>query len=164
MAARSLLFLLSLLFFSLPHPSRSLNPNPNPNLKLNPNPSSAYDELKSSGFPVGLLPTNVCGYSLNRTSGIFAVDLDDHCRITLPPDNYLAAYSSRITGKLNNRRISEVNGIRVRAFFRWWSITGIRSSGDDLVFEVGVTSAKYPSRNFGESPDCEGRSPRKASS
>nr|ABR17598.1 unknown [Picea sitchensis] len=47
-------------------------------------------------------------------------------------------------------------GIRVRVFFQWWSITGIRSSGKDLVFEVGVVSAKYPSSNFDESPDCEG--------
>lgn len=161
MAARRLFFLLHFLFLSFPHTSSSLNPNPNSN--RNPNHFSAYDALKSSGFPIGLLPTNVRGYSLNRSSGVFAVDLDDRCRIALPPDNYLAAYSPRITGKLHERRISELDGIRVRAFFRWWSITGIRSSGDDLVFEVGVTSTTYPSRNFGESPDCEGRSPRKAS-
>ena len=158
MAPGSLFFLLSFVFLSFPHFSRPLNPNPNTN------PNSAYDELKNRGFPIVLLPTNVRGYSLNRSSGVFAVDLDDRCRITLPPDNYLAAYSPRITGKLNERRISELDGIRVRAFFRWWSITGIWSSGDDVVFEVGVTSAKYPSRNFGESPDCEGRRPRKASS
>ncbi|WOK99158.1 hypothetical protein Cni_G07870 [Canna indica] len=129
-----------------------------------PNPSSAYDELKSSGFPVGLLPANVLGYSLNRTSGDFAVRLDDHCRVTLPPDNYSATFSSRITGRLADRRISSLEGIKVRALFRWWAITGIRSSGDELVFEVGLASAKYPSRNFDESPECEGRSHDKADS
>uniref|UniRef100_A0A1D1XZ95 Uncharacterized protein At5g01610 n=1 Tax=Anthurium amnicola TaxID=1678845 RepID=A0A1D1XZ95_9ARAE len=125
----------------------------------NPNTASAYEELRRSGFPAGLLPTNVLGYSLNRTTGEFAVDLDDRCRITLPPDNYLAAYSRRVTGRLLDHRIAELDGIRVRALFRWWSITGIRSAGDDLVFEVGVASAKYASGNFNESLDCEGRSP-----
>ncbi|KAJ8465539.1 hypothetical protein OPV22_028091 [Ensete ventricosum] len=137
-----------------------LSSSQDPDLKS----GSAYDELRTSGFPVGLLPTNVLTYSLNRTSGAFTVDLDDRCRVTLPPDNYLATYSRRVTGKLADRRISDLDGIRVKAFFRWWSITGIRSTGDDLVFEVGVVSAKYPSRNFDESPDCEGRSPRKAAS
>ncbi|RWR73858.1 Protein of unknown function DUF538 [Cinnamomum micranthum f. kanehirae] len=129
----------------------SQNPDPNPNL------NSAYDELKSKGFPIGLLPTNVLNYSLNRTSGDFSVNLDDVCRITLPPDNYLAAYSRRVTGKLVEGKISELDGIQVRAFFKWWSITGIRMSGENLVFEVGMVTAKYPSNNFDDSLECEGR-------
>ncbi|KAG6533367.1 hypothetical protein ZIOFF_007234 [Zingiber officinale] len=126
---------------------------------LNPNPSTAYDELQGSGLPVGLLPAGVVAYSLNRTSGDFAVDFGEACRVTLPPDNYLASYSNRVTGNLVAGRITGLQGIRVRAFFRWWSITGIRSSGKDIVFEVGPTSAKYPSRNFDQSLDCEGRNP-----
>ncbi|KAJ8645283.1 hypothetical protein MRB53_007031 [Persea americana] len=73
-----------------------------------------YDELKNKGFPIGLLPTNVLNYSLNRTSGDFSVNLDDICRITLPPDNYLAAYSRRVTGKLVEGKISELDGIQPR--------------------------------------------------
>ncbi|KMZ71618.1 hypothetical protein ZOSMA_178G00060 [Zostera marina] len=124
---------------------------------------SAYDQLQTNGFPVGLLPENVVGYSLNTTTGDFVLNLDDHCQITLPPDNYLASYSTKITGKLLDRRIKELNGIRVRAFFQWWSITGIKSTEDDLVFEVGIASAKYKSKNFGAIPFCEGRKPRVAS-
>ncbi|KAJ6741856.1 T31J12.3 PROTEIN-RELATED [Salix viminalis] len=60
-------------------------------------------------------------------------------------------------GKIVEGRIAELDGIRVRALFQWWSITGIRSSGDNLVFEVGMVTAKYPSKNFDESPKCEGR-------
>ncbi|GAB2300401.1 hypothetical protein Dimus_034443 [Dionaea muscipula] len=115
-----------------------------------------HKELESYGFPIGLLPLNVRSYSLNRTSGEFAVNLSDLCKLILPPDNYLATYSKTITGKIVENRIAELDGIRVRAFFQWWSVTGIRSSGDDLVFEVGMVSAKYPSRNFDESPACEG--------
>jgi Protein of unknown function, DUF538 len=149
------LLLLSFLSFSL-GATASSNPNPTP--------ITAYDELNRTGFPIGLLPSGVLSYSLNLTNGDFAVDLADHCRITLPPDNYLAVYSKRITGKLVDRKISGLDGIRVRAFFRWWSISAIRSTGDDLVFEVGVTSAKYPAKNFYETLVCEGSNGKKASS
>nr|GMD72269.1 uncharacterized protein LOC109186882 [Ipomoea batatas] len=44
-------------------------------------PSEAHRELIKYGFPIGLLP-------------------NDNCRITLPPDNYLATYSKKITGKI----------------------------------------------------------------
>lgn len=148
---------LSLLFFSpllVLLSLSSANPNPNPE----PKPlTAAHKELTSYGFPVGLLPSDIRGYALNQTSGDFVVDLGDQCKITLPPDNYLATYSKTVRGKIVKNKIAELDGIRVRALFKWWSITGIRSSGDDLVFEVGVVSAKYPSKNFDASPACEGR-------
>ncbi|GFY98271.1 DUF538 family protein [Actinidia rufa] len=93
-------------------------------------PSDAHAELNKYGFPVGLLPINVVGYAVNETSGDFFVSLGDPCKL---------------------------DGIRVRAFFQWWSITGIKSNGDDLVFEVGMVTAKYPSKNFDESPQCQGK-------
>ncbi|PIN02805.1 hypothetical protein CDL12_24675 [Handroanthus impetiginosus] len=119
--------------------------------------SSAHDELIKYGFPIGLLPADVKSYTLNQTTGLFSVSLSDSCRVTLPPDNYLATYSHKITGKIVENRIAELNGISVRAFFKWWGITGIRSNGKDLVFEVGMVTAKYPSKNFDKSPPCEGR-------
>uniref|UniRef100_A0A7N0TBD5 Uncharacterized protein n=1 Tax=Kalanchoe fedtschenkoi TaxID=63787 RepID=A0A7N0TBD5_KALFE len=117
---------------------------------------TAHDELNKLGFPNGLLPPIVTSYHLNRTSGDFSVLLGESCKVTLPPDNYLATYSKKITGKIAEKRIAELNGISVWAFFKWWSITGIRASGDNLVFEVGGISAKYPSKNFDESPQCQG--------
>lgn len=118
--------------------------------------STAYDELQRKGFPPGLLPNSVANYSLDTSSGEFSVQLQGRCDITLPPDNYPASFSEEITGRLKEGYIQDLTGIRVRVFFSWWSISGIRSSGKDLVFEVGVASAKYPSSNFDESPDCEG--------
>lgn len=143
------------LFLNILYSSANSSQNPNPNPKFIP--SLAHVELKNNGFPIGLLPTNVLNYALNKTSGDFSVNLGYTCKLTLPPDNYLATYSKKITGKLVEGRIAELQGIRVRAFFQWWSITGIRSSGDNLVFEVGMVSAKYPSKNFDESPECEGK-------
>ncbi|KAK8581741.1 hypothetical protein V6N13_144747 [Hibiscus sabdariffa] len=104
--------------------------------KLYPSPPKpplhrAHTELTSYGFPIGLLPASVEEYTLNQTTGDFAVDLGGTCKITLPPDNYLAAYSKRITWNIENGKIAELDGIRVRvrALFKWWSITGIRPVG-----------------------------------
>ena len=130
--------------------------NPNPDQKLSSSPVHA--ELTSYGLPIGLLPsTNYLSYDVNKTSGHFAVALDGACKILLPPDNYLATYSKSITGKINHGKIAELKGISVRAFFKWWSITGIRSSGDNLVFEVGGITVKYPIKNFDSTLPCEGK-------
>ncbi|OWM71698.1 uncharacterized protein LOC116195324 [Punica granatum] len=147
-----LLYLIFSLLLLLLLPSSYQTPEP-----ATPRLSVAHTELTNYGFPVGLLPSDVSAYSINATSGEFSVDLAGACRITLPPDNYLAAYSKRIKGRIVRGKIAHLDGIRVRAFFSWWSITGIRASGDNLVFEVGSVSAKYPSKNFDESPACEGR-------
>ena len=115
-------------------------------------------ELTNYGFPIGLLPaTTILGYAVNDTSGDFTVNLGGACKITLPPDNYVATYSKRITGKIIKGKITELDGIRVWVLIKWWPITGIRSSGDNIVFEVGMVTAKYPSKNFDESPTCEGQ-------
>ncbi|XP_028800126.1 uncharacterized protein LOC114755414 [Neltuma alba] len=145
-------------FFLLLLISSSLQ-NPNPETSISSlSPSPAHTELASYGFPVGLLPaTTVLRYSVDQTSGEFSVELGDMCKITLPPDNYVATYSKRITGKIVKGKIAQLDGIRVRALFKWWSITGIRSTGDDIVFEVGMVTAKYPTKNFDESPACEGQ-------
>ncbi|KAL9324553.1 hypothetical protein ACSQ67_009410 [Phaseolus vulgaris] len=131
--------------------------NPNPKTPKS-TPSRAHVELLNYGLPSGLLPAaTVLGYAVNRTTGDFTVKLGGACKITLPPDNYVATYSDTISGKIVQGKIAELDGIRVRAFFKWLSITGIRSSGDDIVFEVGMVTAKYPSKNFDDSPACEGQ-------
>lgn len=128
--------------------------DPSPGVKA---PTRAHAELTNHGFPIGLLPLSVKDYFINQTSGDFSLFLHGTCKITLPPDNYLATYSNKVTGRISQGKIAELQGIRVRAFFKWWSITGIRSSGDNLVFEVAGVTAKYPSKNFDETLDCEGK-------
>ncbi|KAL7602249.1 hypothetical protein Lser_V15G24100 [Lactuca serriola] len=136
----------------------SSTPNPdNSSSSLSYTPLTAHSVLTHHGFPIGLLPTDVLSYDLNHTSGEFSVNLGYPCRLILPPDNYLATYSKKVTGKLVQNRISDLNGIRVKAFFQWWGITGIKINGDDLVFEVGMVTAKYPSKNFDEVPQCVGK-------
>ncbi|GJW66585.1 hypothetical protein Tco_0056140 [Tanacetum coccineum] len=118
---------------------------------------AAHTVLTEHGFPVGLLPSSVHSHTLNLTSGEFSVDLGSPCKLILPPDNYLATYSNRVSGKIVGSSIVGLKGIKVKALFQWWGITGIKVSGENLVFEVGSLSAKYPSKNFDEVPVCVGR-------
>ena len=66
--------------------------------------------------------------------GTFAIDLRSSYHILLPAGSYLTAFSDRLKGYLDDRCISGLDGIRVRAFFRWWSITGT----DDLLSLCGI--------------------------
>ncbi|XP_050261370.1 uncharacterized protein LOC126706114 [Quercus robur] len=104
--------------------------------------TNTHIELTNYGFPVKLLPSSVHGYSINKTSGDFSVEVGGDCKITLLPDNYLATYSKTVRGKIVSGKIAELDGIRVCALFKWWSITGIQSTGEDLVFEVSMVTVK----------------------
>nr|POE81249.1 hypothetical protein CFP56_47472 [Quercus suber] len=105
---------LALLILLIPISAQISDPNPKPTQSL----SVAHTELTNYGFPVGLLPSSVHGYSINKTSGDFSVELGGDCKITLPPDNYLATYSRTVRGKIVSGKIAELDGIRVRALFR----------------------------------------------
>ncbi|KAM7275632.1 hypothetical protein ACFE04_017498 [Oxalis oulophora] len=139
MAKSLLIFSLLLLFISISLSTQ--NPNPTTTTTT----TTAHTELTQYGFPIGLLPSSIKSYAINSTTGEFYVDIGSACKVTLPPDNYLATYSPKVKGKIVKGKIAELDGIKVRAFYQWWAITGIRSSGDDLVFEVGVVSAKMRS-------------------
>ena len=82
-----------------------LLPLARPDSTSSPPATTAYDELRLGGFPRGLLPTNRCAYTLDASSGDFAVDLRSSCRIMLPMGGYLATFSDRLTGCLDDRRI-----------------------------------------------------------
>lgn len=158
MASKLVLIFSSLLVVLIPSSSLRPDPNPFPESDSVKAPSPAHAKLMSYGFPIGLLPAAVVSnYTVDHNSGGFSLDLEGACKITLPPDNYLAMYSKKITGKIVEGKIAELDGITVRAFFRWWAITGIRADGDNLVFEVGMVTAKYPIKNFDQSPACEGQ-------
>ncbi|KAJ7530854.1 hypothetical protein O6H91_14G021800 [Diphasiastrum complanatum] len=113
---------------------------------------SAHEKLKSYGFPAGLLPDTVVDYSLQE-DGSFVVHLRSKCAVTLRK-TYHVAYSSTITGMLESGSLKGLTGINVKAFKVWWLIRSIRVSNNNLIFEVGIMSAKFPVENFIESPGC----------
>uniref|UniRef100_A0A7N2MHC1 Uncharacterized protein n=1 Tax=Quercus lobata TaxID=97700 RepID=A0A7N2MHC1_QUELO len=74
MTPKSLFFFsttLALLILLIPISAQISDPNP----KLTQSLSAAHTELTNYGFPVGLLPSSVHGYSINKTSGDFSVEL-----------------------------------------------------------------------------------------
>ncbi|KAJ6331993.1 hypothetical protein OIU76_010384 [Salix suchowensis] len=121
-----LFFLVSITLQLISFSSQSENQKP---------PTAVQAELTNYGFPIGLLPASVKKLTLNQTSGEFSVDLSGACQITLPPDNYIATYSKRVRGKIVEGRIAELDGIRVRALFQWWSITGISVRAGTLLLK-----------------------------
>jgi hypothetical protein len=61
-----------------------------------------------------------------------------------------------MTGLLSYGQLQDLRGIRVKAFYVWWSITAIsRSNDDNLSFAVGILSAKFPLQSFDDPPICE---------
>ncbi|XP_024521746.1 uncharacterized protein LOC112343083 [Selaginella moellendorffii] len=120
---------------------------------MSSDPPTAYEELESFGFPPGLLPHTVVNYTLN-SNGRFSLALNRTCSAMLQ-GTYLVTYNSQISGTVSPRYIKSLRGVSVRAFFIDWSISGIRVNHQDLVFEVGFASAKFPISNFDEAPECE---------
>ncbi|KAL2652835.1 hypothetical protein R1flu_020963 [Riccia fluitans] len=116
----------------------------------------AYQQLVSYGFPQGLLPDSVTGYSL-EDDGHFAVYLQDKCNVYIP-NEFPVVYSKTITGHLTYGALKELKGIQVKAYLLWWTINAITVSSGNLVFEVGLLTAKYPVDNFDESPACKKKS------
>ncbi|CAD6254396.1 unnamed protein product [Miscanthus lutarioriparius] len=82
-----------------------------------PHATTAYDELHLRGFSRSLLSANACVCMLHAGFGYFTVDLHSSCRIMLPAWSYLAVFSDRLTGSLDDSYILGLDGIRVRAFF-----------------------------------------------
>ncbi|XP_002961469.2 uncharacterized protein LOC9630089 [Selaginella moellendorffii] len=113
---------------------------------------TAQDLLERNGFPGGLLPSNVEGYTLDN-SGRFVLKLDAKCDVTIP-DAYPVEYRAKIEGLLSYGSIKDLSGVYVKVFLVWWELTGIYMENEKVVFQVGILSASYPASNFDESPDC----------
>lgn len=119
--------------------------------------SDVYEKLETYGFPEGLLPHIVTGYIL-EPSGKFTLYLESKCPVLIQ-DKYPLLYEKVITGMLSYGRLQSLKGVTVKAFYYWWSITGIAVADDhSLYFEIGVLSANFPLSNFDDPPICEAHS------
>ncbi|KAG0554012.1 hypothetical protein M758_12G058800 [Ceratodon purpureus] len=119
--------------------------------------SDVYERLETFGFPEGLLPHIVTGYTF-EPSGRFTLYLASKCQVLIQ-DKYPLIYEKKITGMLSYGRLQGLKGITVKALYVWWGITGI-ALGDDhsLYFEIGILSTSFPYSNFDDPPVCEGHS------
>ncbi|OVA02626.1 Protein of unknown function DUF538 [Macleaya cordata] len=113
---------------------------------------SAYDVLKSYGFPVGLLPEGVTGYELDPNTGKFAAYLSSSCSFSI--SGYQLKYKPTITGIISKGKLTNLKGVSVKILLLWVNIIEVRQTGGELEFSVGIASADFPIDNFDESPKC----------
>ncbi|CAL0300250.1 unnamed protein product [Lupinus luteus] len=111
---------------------------------------SAYEILEQYGFPPGILPKGITGYTLNRETGQFAAYLEGTCSFAIK--SYTLKYKSTITGVISNGKLAMLKGVSIKVVLLWLNIVEVVVDGDDLEFSVGVTSANLGVRNFRESP------------
>ncbi|KAJ4849290.1 hypothetical protein Tsubulata_021562 [Turnera subulata] len=113
---------------------------------------TAYEVLQEYDFPVGILPNGVTGYKLNNSTGRFSVYLNGTC--TFKVESYELQYEPTIKGVIDEDKLSRLEGIKVKVFLFWLSITEVTRDDEDLEFSVGIASPDFPVSNFDESPTC----------
>jgi len=119
-----------------------------------PDASDVYERLEGYGFPEGILPHIVTGYSL-EPNGKFTLYLESKCQV-LVESKYPLVYSNVITGMLSYGKLQGLRGITVKAYYIWWNIYGIALGDDEsLFFDIGILSTKFPCNNFDDPPICE---------
>lgn len=125
--------------------------------KTSSDASDVYERLEGYGFPEGLLPHTVTGYTF-EPSGKFTLYLESKCQV-LVERKYPLVYKNVITGMLSYGKLQGLRGITVKAYYIWWNIYGIALGDDEsLFFDIGILSTKFPCNNFDDPPVCEAHS------
>uniref|UniRef100_A0ACD5TLQ1 Uncharacterized protein n=1 Tax=Avena sativa TaxID=4498 RepID=A0ACD5TLQ1_AVESA len=118
---------------------------------------SAYEMLERFGFPKGILPMGVTGYTLRRSDGAFQVFMDRDCEFEVD-GGYKLTYKRTISGTVAGGSIRDLRGVSVKIFFVNWGIDQVlMADADHLMFYVGPLSQAFTADNFEESPQCRCR-------
>ncbi|XP_037476365.1 uncharacterized protein LOC119353785 [Triticum dicoccoides] len=118
---------------------------------------SAYEMLEKFGFPKGILPVGVTGYTLRRSDGAFQVFMDKDCEFEVD-GGYKLTYKRTISGRVAGGSLWDLRGVSVKIFFVNWGIDQVvMADADHLMFYVGPLSQAFTSDNFEESPQCRCR-------
>ncbi|KAM3410562.1 hypothetical protein ACQJBY_002652 [Aegilops geniculata] len=116
---------------------------------------SAYEMLEKFGFPKGILPVGVTGYTLRRSDGAFQVFMDKDCEFEVD-GGYKLTYKQTISGRVAGGSLWDLRGVSVKIFFVNWGIDQVvMADADHLMFYVGPLSQAFTSDNFEESPQCK---------
>ncbi|KAD3068678.1 hypothetical protein R6Q59_017298 [Mikania micrantha] len=113
---------------------------------------TAYEILQEYDFPVGLLPTNVTSYTLNKETGEFLVNLGSKC--TFSNDGYEVRYEPTITGVIRKDKVTKLKGVGVKLVFFWADIVKATRDEGEVDFSVGMMSLGFDVDSFEESPQC----------
>jgi hypothetical protein len=118
---------------------------------------SAYEMLEGFGFPRGILPEGVTGYTYRPSDGAFEVFMGGDCEFEVD-GGYRLTYRRRIYGNVEGGSIRNLGGVSVRMFlFNWGIDRVVMEDAAHLVFYVGPLSQAFPADNFGQSPQCRRR-------
>jgi hypothetical protein len=118
---------------------------------------SAYEMLEGFGFPRGILPEGVTGYTYRASDGAFEVFLGGDCEFDVD-GGYRLTYRRRIYGNVEGGSIRNLGGVSVRMFlFNLGIDRVVMEDAGHLMFYVGPLSQAFPADNFEESPRCRGR-------
>lgn len=118
---------------------------------------SAYEMLEGFGFPKGILPEGVTGYTYRPSDGAFEVFMSGDCEFDVD-GGYRLTYRRRIYGNVEGGSIRNLGGVSVRMFlFNWGIDRVVMEDAAHLMFYVGPISQAFPADNFVESPQCRGR-------
>lgn len=143
-----LLPLLSLLLLLLLHTVSAFDSGNQPQ-------PSAYEMLEGFGFPRGILPEGVTGYTYRPSDGAFEVFMGGDCEFEVD-GGYRLTYRRRISGNVEGGSIRNLGGVSVRMFLFNWGIDRVVMEDADrrLMFYVGPISQAFPADNFVQSPQC----------
>ncbi|KAM0071902.1 hypothetical protein Hdeb2414_s0001g00030511 [Helianthus debilis subsp. tardiflorus] len=113
---------------------------------------TAYEILQEYDLPVGLLPTNVTVYTLNRETGEFHVNLGENC--TFKNDGYEVKYKPMISGVIRKGKVTKLKGVSVKVMLFWVQIVAAIRDEGEVDFSVGMLKAGIDIDAFEESPQC----------
>ncbi|XP_071687114.1 uncharacterized protein [Rutidosis leptorrhynchoides] len=113
---------------------------------------TAYEVIQDYGFPVGLLPSSVKSYDLNRETGEFMVTLRDKC--SFPFDGYDVKFKEVFSGVIKIDKLTKLKGISAGKFWVSMDIVEATRLGDEVDFSAGVFSLGFDVEDFEKSPQC----------
>lgn len=114
-------------------------------------PPTVPELMDRFGLPRALLPDTARRYLLHD-DGSFDLYLDDGCEVEA--GGYRVFYSIKISGVVAPRRVTGLEGVRVRVLFVWVPVTGIEVDGGVVTVSVGPVKKSFPAVGFKASPRC----------
>lgn len=113
---------------------------------------TAYEMVENYGFPRGILPEGVTGYTLDP-NGSFEVYRPEDCH--LDAGNLQVVISKRISGNIQNRTIQGLDGVKVKLVLKWFGVDQVERIDDRIQAHTRFVSRSLPVSKFATSLHCE---------
>lgn len=105
------------------------------------------DLLQRFELPKGTFPKNALNYEFDEATGKIAVLLPFVCEINYR-DSSIVRFAKRVTGVLHPGTLTEIEGLKTKAYLMWMNVTSIHmdSAGgsNKVVYLAGSMNNKRP--------------------